>query len=306
MKLYQDFFRNGWRHTIQRPGLWLFGFFATFVFGAAGEVDRYLRYLNASLSDSHVINPTTWANEQWVGLVSKLYIALASGNVTVWLLCLAVVVSVLIVLVMICISIGALIHSTVHGTESFADAFAAGKKHWLQLAALLVPTYILTNALVLSLAAAVIQLNQLAWIIVGGIVLVPFVIGVSLWLRYATLAIVIEDKHIGQALIRGWQLLSHHWLVSLEMAIINFMVATATNLGILLALVIMIIPLLMFANFNDLTMILFVGKYVYSALALFSAALLSTWQWSAWTLLFQTLQTEQPKSTLVRWAKSIA
>lgn len=315
MKLYRDVLKSAWGHSVQRPGLWIFGFFATFVFGASGELDRYLRLMNSVVTDGHLLNPKSWLDGRWASLAASTYTQLQAGNVNVWVLTILAVLAGLLVLVMMSISVGALIHSAEHHTESFTEAFAAGYKHWMQLILLFVCANLVVIVGSLSMVTVVLKVftaytfesAQLATSLVAGIIFVPLVIVVSFLARLASMAIVLDNQHMGQAIKTAWRLFLQHWLVVLEMSIVSFVVVGFVNLFILIGLTVIFLPFFVSMTFNasvDTTVgqieaILIFGQWVYLLVSLFTAAILSTWQWSAWAQLFQTLRTGQPRSTVL-------
>lgn len=320
MKLYRDVLQHAWHHAIQRPGLWIFGFFATLVFGSSGELDRYLRFMNGIVSDGDVLNPKSWLDGRWLSVARSFYDAMAAGQVTAWLFSGALLLAGLVVMAMVSLSVGALIHSAAHKTDTFAEAFTAGAKHWVQLVVLFVAGYLVVVIATLAMVTAVLavspannfQATQLLLTIVAGVVFIPLVIVVSLLLRLTAMAVVLDQAHIGSAWLSAWRLFTRHWLPVLEMAIVSFVVVGVISLALLLGLTIIFLPFFVSLSFGTaahallrLQDTLFVGQWVYLGVSFFSAAILSTWQWSAWTLLFQALRTDTHSSTLVRWIREV-
>lgn len=320
MKLYQDVLRQAWAHTIHRPGLWIFGFFATFVFGASGELDRYLRFMNGIVSDGDMLNPKSWLDGRWLTVATDMATAIGAGNVNAWILCVGIVLAAVVVIGMVSISVGALVHSAVHKTESFSEAFQAGSKHMIQLFVLFVTGYLTIVVATLALVTAVLTLapvdtfqsQQLLITIIAGVIFIPLVVVVSLIVRLASMAVVVDHSHIGTALQRAWKLFFQHWLVVVEMAIISFVLVGVVSLALLIGLTVIFLPVFVGMSFGGAEVVLvrvqnaaWVGQWLFLVISFFSAAILSTWQWSAWTLLFQALRTEQHSSTLVRWIREV-
>lgn len=321
MKLYREVLGAAWQHTIHRPGLWLFGFFATFVFGASGELDRYLRFMNSVVTDGHLLNAQSWLDGHWAIVISQVYTQLAAGNVSVWLYTVGLVVAGLLLILMMSISVGALIHSAKHSTESFTEAFTAGYKHWPQLLVLFVSAYLIVVALTLAVVTVVLNLtanlsfenSQLSVVLVAGIVFVPLVVGVSFLVRLAAITIVLDHVHLGTAVRRACQVFTKHWLIVLEMSIITFIIVGATSLVLLIGLVVIFLPFFVMIPMSgssgdaliQLQDTVFFGQWLYLLVSFFSAALLTTWQWSAWTNLFETLRTGKPASSLVAFIRSV-
>lgn len=320
MKIYRDVLSAAWEHTIQRPGLWIFGFFATLVFGVSGEFDRYLRYMNALVTDGHGLNIKSWLDGVWIEIAISVYQQLVAGNVGMWCLLGITVLSVMIVLWLMGVSVGALVHSARHKTESFNEAFMAGLKHWEQLLALFISTYLVVGIGSLSVVVLILNLMaeasyeqvELVIVLVAGLVFVPLVIVVSLLVRLTSMSVVLDNAHIGAAVHKAWKLFREQWLVIVEMAIISFVVTTAASFVLLLCLIMIFLPYIIslsvsnaVVNFLLLQNAVVYGQWIFLALSLFTAAILSTWQWSAWTLLFDALRTNKLESTLVKWIRGV-
>ncbi len=276
--------------------------------------------MNAIVSDGHLLNAKSWLDGRWLTVATEFYTVLQSGDLNAWLLCVGAVLAAILVVVMMSVSVGAIIHGIAHQTDTFSAAFYAGLKHWIQLFLLFVTAYlsviVVTFALVIAVTtlAPVAQFEsaQLLVTIIAGIVFIPLVIVVSFLVRLAALSIVLEQTHLGQAMQRAWKLFAEHWLVILEMSIVSFIAVGVARVIVLLGFTINV--LLDFVGLSletaDVALIrlentLYVGQWVYLLLSLFTGAVLTTWQWSAWTLLFQTLRDSKPASTLVRWIGSV-
>ncbi len=320
MKLYRDVLKSAWGHSVQRPGLWMFGFFATFLFGASGELDRYLRFMNSVVTEGHLLNPKSWLDGRWAALAANTYQQLQSGDVSVWLLTVLAIIAGILVLMMMSVSVGALIHSAEHHTESFTEAFAAGYRHWMQLIMLFISANIIVVVGTLGMVTAVLQVftvynfeqAQLATSLVAGIVFIPLVVLVSFLVRLSALSMVLDQQHLGQAMMTAWRIFLKNWLVVLEMAIVSFVVVGVANLFVLIGLTVIFLPFFVSLTFNSsavttleqLQGILIFGQWVYLLVSLFFSAILSTWQWSAWTHLFQTLRSGQPRSSMLSMIRS--
>ncbi|EKD76684.1 MAG: hypothetical protein ACD_43C00023G0006 [uncultured bacterium] len=314
MKLYKDILVTAWQKTIHQPSLWIFGLFAAFIFGNAGELDRYLRFMNGIVSEGSVINPRFWLDHRWAQFVASASEKIITGDMTVILLMVGLAATFIWILIMMSISAGALIKAATLPNVRFVDAFAAGAKHWVALLVLFASGYgvvILTTVIIGGLIS---KLNvsaetvQQTFILVGSILFVPLVIVISFLIRFTAQGIVLKNLHIWPAVCNAAKMLKQAWLVTLEMAIVNFSVVFIINLFLLVAVGLLFAPQFATAlgletatSLDRFYSVVVVSGLVYAVLVVFVGAILSTWQWIAWTLLFERLQTEQPASTLLRW-----
>ena len=276
--------------------------------------------MNAIVSEGHLLNAKSWLDGHWLTVATQFYAVLQSGQMNAWLLCVGAVLAAILVVVMMSVSVGAIIHGIAYQTDTFSAAFYAGLKHWIQLFLLFVTAYVLVVVITFTLVVAITTLApvaqfesaQLLVTIIAGIVFIPLVVVVSFLVRLAAMSIVLEQTHLGQAVQRAWKLFAEHWLVILEMSIVSFIVVGVASVVVLLGLIIIFLPYFVGLSLEtaDVALIrfentIYVGQWVYLLLSLFTGAVLTTWQWSAWTLLFQTLRDSKPASTLVRWIGSV-
>lgn len=314
MKLYKDILSAAWKQTIHQPALWIFGVFAAFIFGNAGELDRYLRFMNNIVSEGSVINPTFWQNHRWAQFIANATDKVTTGDMGTTVLLVGLVAASICVLIMICVSVGALIKAATMERVRFADAFMAGAKHWAALLVLFVSGYsfvilatVIVGALVFKLDVPV-ETAQQTFVLVASVVFVPLVVIVSFIIRFTAQGIVLQNLHLGQALRQALMLLKRSWLVTLEMAIVNFIVVFVINLFLVVVVGLLFAPqfagalgLATSTSLDRFYSVVVVSSLVYAVLVVLVGAILSTWQWIAWTLLFQRLRTEQPASTLLQW-----
>jgi hypothetical protein len=314
MKLYQDILAAAWHKTIHQPALWFFGLFAAFVFGNAGELDRYLRFMNSIVTTGNILNPRFWQEHRWSEFVSKAISQVATGDMAAIVLLVSLTVAGVLVLIMMCIAVGALIKAAAQQRISFQAAFSAGAKHWPQLLILFVVAYGFVVLMTTIVGAWIFKLNvpvetaQQTFVLVGSLLFVPLVIVVSFIVRFTAQGIVTQNLHLVQALRQALQLLRRSWLVTLEMAIVNFVLVVLVNLILVVSVGLLFAPqyatalgLQTATSLDRFYSAVVVSSLVYAVLVVFVGAILSTWQWIAWTLLFERLRTEQPASTLLHW-----
>lgn len=316
MKLYKDVLSSAWSHTIKYPSLWIFGLFAALVFGNGGVLDRYLRYMNSIVEPASPLNVRFWTEQQWSPIVTQFNNKMMHGDASIYLFIALLVMALLIVAAMMMVSVGALITAADNRTHTFPDIFRSGLKHAAQLAALHLSAYLILAICTLALTGAVIGSGlfntvaaaQQCIILVSTLLFIPIVLILSFVVGYAANYIVLENEHLLPAVHKAWKLLWKHWLVTLEMSIVMFVLIQAVNILVLLVCFIVAAPFLASVTAQaqvhaQLGNMLLTGGVVYIGIAILVGAILSTWQWSAWTLLFRRLQTEQHASTLVRWLK---
>jgi len=316
MQFYKDILAKAWRHTMLYPSLWIFGLFAAIVFGNGGELDRYLRYMNNLVAPTSPVNITFWTQQHWSGLVSQFIEKLSKGDTTTIVFITLTIAAALISVAMMMVSVGALIAAAHKQTHTFAEIFQIGLKHAVQLFFLHIGAYVILAMCALALTAGVLVIGvtsvnqaQLVIVFISAIVFVPVVLILSFIVRYGANYIVLQNDHLAVAIKKAWLLFRRHWLVTVELSIIMFIALLLINLGVLLACFVVAAPFLYVVTAQaqlqaQATSISLIGGLVYISVVVLVGAILSTWQTTVWTLLFQRLQTEQPDSTLLHLFRS--
>lgn len=317
MQLYTNVLASGWKFASQHSTLWLFGLFAVFVTGVAGEIDRYFRYLGDIVSTTSPLNPDFWTESAWYEIINNAVQQLAAGNLSMWLFVVSIVVSVAVVVYMVLVSQAALIYAAQNQSDvRFITLFTEGRKHVWQLLFLNLVTMLVLCTITFMLSASVLALAdpvqaseaRSLLVVIASLVLAPLVLIVSLISRYAAQYIVLRNQHLAQAIRSASKLFFANWLVSVEMALAVFVVAVVANLAIVLVSFVVVAPYAaatlstvdLTYNTAALYNTAFVGGIFYIGVTILFAGLFSAWQWTSWTLLFDRLHKEKHTGKLVR------
>ncbi len=314
MKLYKDVIVQSWHFTAKHSQLWLLGLFAIFVVGNGGEIDRYLRYINALVNDGSILNPDFWTQYAWFSFAQDSTALLAAGDGRMWLFIILLVASLVAVAYMTVVAQGGLIYGADREGITFREAFREGQRHALQLLVLHLGTYLIITVCALLFVGLISSINlqsagdsHILVVILGVVVLIPVVLGISFVARYAANYVVLQNVHIGKAVQSAWKLFTNNLLVTIEMGFIVMIAAFLLNIALLFTTALVVAPYLttMFAvQPGDMLVqyynAAFIAAVVYTLSIIVFGSIFSTWQWTAWTLLFKRLQTEKHSSKLVR------
>ncbi len=315
MKLYKDVISEAWQFTVKHANLWILGLFATLIVGTGGEIDRYLRYVNSLVSDGSFLSLNFWAEQRWFIALNNVLVALQAGNAQAWTFFILLLASMAVVVYMAMVAEGGLIHMADRKQVTFVQAFKHGHTHAAQLFVLNMITYLSITLLTLLMVTVVANIGitdngaeqYKLLLFVGSIFLIPLVLIVSFIARYAANYIVLQNEHLWEALQAGGKLFFNNILVTVEMAIIVFVIALAVNIAIVLVAALVTAPYLATVTMvpadsvsDQLFNGIFVGTVVYALELILFSAIFSTWQWSAWTILFKRVQSEKHHSKLVR------
>jgi len=132
------------------------------------------------------------------------------------------------------------------------------------------------------------------------VIFVPVAVGLSLLLKYAIAYHVLDNKSFISALEHGRKLFAKNWLVSLEMAIILFIINFAASLIILAILTLALLPLLLLGLIFQISWLVILAMLLAIALIIVFGAVLTTFQTATWTNLFLRLKDKGALAKLER------
>ncbi len=180
------------------------------------------------------------------------------------------------------------------------------------LAKLLVAALLLGTSLPLFLLGQTTELQISALSFVLFLVFLTLALVASLMTIFAVAGLVLRQEKFFHALHRAWELTRSHFLVSFETATILFLVHLLAGFLIVLAALVLIITVSIFAlglslaGFTTGSAILIFSAYFLVILLTFLVgAIVSTFQIITWTLLYERLQKGQVRAKLLRLIHSL-
>lgn len=314
MFLYKDILRQSWRTTWKNKYLWFFGLFAALI-TSGGDIDIFFKALGGSLnsgflyrtkelfatllSGNFIANVSTLNSEELFSLFTAFVILLIIIALSIFLLWLSVVSQVAI--------INNMTRSYTGKGHDFNEGISAGmKKFWPVLGLnLILKAGVMLLLLVLGLPF-VLDSSRWAYTLIF-LVLVPLIMSLSFIIKYATCYVVIKDNTFMAGIKEAWSLFIKNWLVTLEMAVILFLVYFAVTLLLFILLTALIIPLaFVFLSFTNLAQyfgfwFIMLSSFILIILVIaLVGSVLFTFQISSWTTLFIELVGRGGVSKLVR------
>lgn len=146
---------------------------------------------------------------------------------------------------------------------------------------------------------------NIALVLLSVLVFLPIAVVVSFVVRYAQSYAVIENKSFSDSLAASWKLFRAHWVVSVEMAIVIFLLTIVFYLLLVLGVALVTIP------FFGIALVISVFglegvSVVISDLGIIAAilwivlagAFTSVFQWAAWVTFFMEIRDNGAKSKL--------
>jgi hypothetical protein len=103
-----------------------------------------------------------------------------------------------------------------------------------------------------------------------------------------------------------------HWLISVEMVVVLFIVTILASLGITIAAALLAIPFLLLflaaavlKSAVLLAVVATIGALTLIALIVLAGSLLSTFTYAAWTLLYLRIGERSAVAKLTRWSRTL-
>jgi len=313
---YRTILGSAWAITKQHKKLWIFGFLA-FLLSAGGEYQILTKILNedygASVFDKMQSGPILFSGSFW----SQMYqVCATQPRVGLGLLLLTSLL-ILVAFFILWICVKAQI-ALVAWTKTYLAAknkdkvssvwteiSSSDKKFWPVLGlniALKLFIYLLFFLLSLPLIFLYFRDSSFAILIytLFFVVFLPAALSISLIIKYSMAGVILDKQSFVQSLESGHKLFCRHWLVSLEMAILLFLINFLAGLIIMFVLSVVLLPIILtLIVFNMLIPLYIITAFAFLILIL-TAAILMTFQTSAWTILFLELKGGAVKAKLER------
>lgn len=325
--LYRNILSQALKITWKNKYLWFFGLFAA-ILGNGGEYE----ILSRGMGDGSVSGTLTWFEGiKQTGIFSwqavDNIINLAKTD-TVSLIMVFVVGLILIALsaFVVWLSIVSQV-ALVNGAASqisdgkdgdIKSGLMAGlKKFWpvfsLNLIAkvIIFTIFVVLGLPVIYFASSYGSILVNLFYVLMFIVFALIVLALSFIIKYAIGYAVIKDNKTWEAFKAGWNLFVKNWIVSLEMAVLLFLISLGASLLYLLAVLIFAIPFALLILIFFKLSIAIAAFIAFSAIAFYIVSLgligatLSTFLISSWTGLFLELVNKGVESKLVRVVNSL-
>jgi hypothetical protein len=324
MTLYRDVLRQAWDVSWRHKYLWFFGLFAALL-GNGGELDFLFRIFNQEkggfISMYKAYAATGIFSLQALGNFGQLFIE-QPGKLAVLIFVILLVLAISIFLVWLAItSQVALVSGSALVSSSKKPArFSIGgliddskTKFWkVLLLNILARAFMLLIVFLFSDAflRVVFNNNALAFGVSYFVLIVIAILAalvVSYVVKYSIAYIAIKDEKLFPALRKGFSLFADNWLVSIEMAILIFLIYFLATVGAIIVLLALGTPLIFLAyllgkyvSIIFFTLFMGIGGLLLVVFLAFAGALIATYQTSAWTVLFIRLTGRGAESKLVR------
>jgi len=300
--LYRQILKKAWYIARKFRYLWLLGIFVAFL-GNGSEYQVLFQQVGKVQSQADTIK--IWA-ENLNSLVPKL--DFAAAKVLLASLTLTIGLAIFLFFLWLAIaSLGGLIKGAALANNderlSFRALLKAGSaKFWPLLGLNIVAKaivygfliLILTPLMVVTFAQNSVSANLLI-VLLTFLIFIPVAIIVALVTKYASAFVMLNGEKFWSAFKNGWRLFAANWLISLEMALILFVINIAVGLIFVVLALLLFSPFFFFGVIYTINAPSLFGILMYVSLTLLIVAslaigaVLSAFQIGSWTLLYLKL-----------------
>ncbi|MFH1536844.1 MAG: hypothetical protein ABID45_02560 [Patescibacteria group bacterium] len=323
MTFYKNILGSAYQMTKKHKFLWLFGFFVVLLGENGGEYEFYIRHTQKLFQEDNIFNPYFWLTSRWEVLYNQITSFVAATGVLGYFLLFILALALLLVIYFVMVSQASIVKTTDLAANNkkvslFASISLVRKKVFsilglnIILKGIIYTVFLLIGLPLLSLIAS--SGNQdyfTLYLILGFVILFPIIIVSSFLTKYAINFIVLKEEKFLSSIVKAWKLFIKNWLITLEMALVIFVLNIAISLLIIVLLFVVLSPFLYFSILNSNTLVssaplaafLYIVPIIVIALIALVGSMFSAFQWSAWTILFDSLVREPKQARILGWIK---
>lgn len=318
MQLYRPLLKNALSITWKFKYLWFFGLFAVLM-GNGGAYNYGIKNFKRVEGQGVFLNQISDAIKEWKFSAPKLSEAIGVldfWSVAIFMMLIALAAFFVWLSV---VSQGGLVYGirqSISKRDSiFNEVFHRGNaKFW--------PVFLLS--VILNLAVFFLYLlvsvpfliffmesSTLLWqnilVILSFIIFVPLAIVFAIVFQFALIYVMLEDKHISEAIGKAWSLFRKNWIISLETGLLLFLLHILTSLLMILVVVFVSLPFLMLfmiaqsiSSTGFLSLIFALGILTFIGVMLLYGTLWNVFSNAVWVLLFDRISTSKVFSKILR------
>lgn len=323
---YRDILKNAWLITWRHKFLWIFGFFAALILGNGGETEvMYNNYQKIVESPDTLFSLKNLYQGGFINTLVANIKNLFTNQPFTAILIIVFFLAVLAILIWLAISSQVALFDSINKISkgektSFSTAYKSGLKYFSPAFLINLMGRVLIWLLFLLIALPLISfylfsndsLGALLFVVLSIVILLPVTLIIYFVVKFAVAYAVIKGYKVYEAIKAGWQLFIKNWLVTIEMAIIILFISVAAALVFVIAAAIVAIPFvlwavlaLLFGTENSFLSAMTIGIIPVILIITVIGAVFSTYQYSAWTLLFLKIAESKGSSKIIRLLTAI-
>lgn len=320
--VYKQILKNSWQLTKHNRWLWFFGLFAALL-GNGGIFNILIKNITSVQNQGGIITDLNTVFDQ--GAVGALLASAREIFVnlnTVSILSLLVIILFAVFLLWLAVvTQGGLISGSFRlfkqQPTDFKESWERGLSKFWPVLGLNISTQVVTYASLLILGLPFVLLyiatENLIWqwvfLVISYMIFVPLAIIIASIVQFAVMYVVIKNDSFWISIKEGWTLFKNNWIVSIEMALVLFVINVLAGFGLVIASTFLMLPFLLL-GFIGLYMSLaglFNFAFTLGIIVLITSvsvfgAVFAVFQITAWVILFTKLTEEKVVPKILRLA----
>jgi hypothetical protein len=303
MYTYRQILKQAFKIAWQNPSLWFFGLFVS-ILGGAGELEVLLGSSGFSRQGALF---SFWQGLAQGGLFSTEGIkglSLALVTNPLYLIALALVLLIILglsalIIWLLIVSQSALVGQAINITNknklSWHQSFQFGLvKFWPVLGLNALMRAVIWFLFVLLGFLAFLRFpGSTVIFIFGFIIFLSLIVIISFITKYAICGVVLKDWQFKSSIKSAWELFTRNWLLSLEIAVILFLIYVVVNF--LLFFFLSLIFFYIVSTYLKLLSLVFLSFLILVLILLFAQIILAIFSWSTWAIVFKLLTGQETK-----------
>jgi len=324
---YRDIFKKAYMLTLKNKLFWFLGLFAAPLIGI-GEYKVITQSLQAFSTDNAIVKwypivATGVFKVKTLRYLGQQFI-MSPGAIFLLLLIVTLIVLFIILLIwLVVVAQGSIINATdqvsskrLVGSKLSQYVSVGVRNFWSVLGInAFVKLIIYLLLLLLSLPFIVTVIDTAAgginmFFIISALIFIPIAVVAAFIGKYAINYIVIEKESFEQSIKKGYRLFIDNWFVTIEMSLILLFVSIVATAVLAVVGSLAILPFIALSYIvaqlgiqSLMIVMMFLMLFLFMALGVFFVAILSTFYYSCWVLLFKKLHSGEEKvlSKVARW-----
>lgn len=324
--VYKQILKDSWQLTKHNRWLWFFGLFAALL-GNGGIFNILIKNITSVQDQGGIVTDlNTIFTQGAVGalLASAREIFINLNTVSVLSLLVIVLLAVFL-LWLATVTQGGLISGLFRLSKQqptdFKESWERGiAKFWPVLGLNIstqVVTYVLLLVLGLPFALLYFTTQNLVWqwvfLVISYMIFVPLAIIIASIVQFAVMYVVIKNDSFWASVKEGWNLFKKNWIVSIEMALVLFVINILAGFALIIASTFLMLPFMLlgfiavylaYAGLFNFAFVL--GIIVLIVVVSLFGAVFATFQIAAWVILFTKLTEDRVVPKILRLAAAWA
>jgi len=317
---YRTMLKQAWNITCKHKYLWFFGLFASLAIASGSLEHQFIATsFNQSLVNgsfyflSNILAIGELFQNLWIGLMDlfNYNILIIINTLTVLLITLILIIAFIWLAISsqaaLIISVKKIINSKKKDISlSIREGMTKGHRHFWSVLLLNILTKILISFSLfivgLPLLFMLVSQSSIALILytLFFVVFVPVAVSLTLIIKYAIAYRVLDNESTVNSIEKAYKLFRNNWLISLEVAIILFLISFLAGFSLLVLAYIFIFPLFLMGAMMKAAWLMSLMIIVGLIILVVFGSILTTFQISTWTNLFLLLKEEKGKAKLER------